>query len=144
MRNLEIRQYQRGDEELIEPVEEMFRLYRNHPDYKAEWDRQISPERTWTGLCDGVILCLGGVLKNGIVWVILDRNAANKKIAVMRLLREGFGLIKNCNGFITLTTYVKKDVNALEGIFARHFGFEVVAEKKFGDFTYLEYEWRKP
>lgn len=143
MRNIQVRSYQKGDEHLIEPVEEMSRLCRNHPDYQKKWDELVKPERTWTGLCDGIVLALGGVSSEGEVWVIVDKSATLHKIAIVRIVRQGFELVKNCNGFSELYSFIKKDVDSLEGIFARHLGFVVVDEMKFGDFTYLVYRYQK-
>lgn len=143
MRELDVRPYRAGDEWLITPVEEMSFLLRSHPQYGEKWREIVKPERTWTGVLNGCVTAMGGVTEEGMVWIMLDRYSIRHKIAIMRMLKKGFEKVKNYNGFTKFFTYVKKDVDTIEGAFARHFDFRVVREEKFGDFTYLVYEWQK-
>lgn len=144
IRNIEVRSYQWGDELLVEPVEEMSRLMRDNPDYREMWNKNVNPNRTWTGFCDGMCIALGGVSDRGFVWMILNRKTIDRKIAILRIVRQGFEIaLDYCRDIPSIWTLVKKDTNKTEGIFARHFGFKLAGEIEVSGIKFLRYEWPK-
>lgn len=139
---IRIRNYRAGDEWLITPVEEMSNILRGHSQYTELWRKRVNPKSTWTGERNSVVIALGGVLDNGVMWLMIDKYSTRYKKDLLRLIKQGFQKAVSYNGFQKFTTFVKKDVDKTEGIFARHFGFKVAKEQQFQGIDYLVYEWQ--
>ena len=88
--NVEIRQYEKGDELLIDetledrPVE--------NPDYWRIWRERVLPEYTWTMMVDDKVIAIGGFWPYGnqnesvIVWLTVAQNIL-AKLSLVRAIK---------------------------------------------------------
>lgn len=100
---IQIRNYREGDEKLFEPVEDVMNW---HPDYQKAWN-DVPKEWAWTGLSNGNVVVIGGILlledNCAITWLLIGKKRTTD---ILRILKKGFRLFDSYN-FDKWYAYVK-------------------------------------
>ena len=135
---IEIRMYEDGDYEAIDDCVEPFA---GHCDTSEM--NEIGVHFTVTE--DGKPIGTGGVVyitdDEGEVWLRLSKEFIAKPITMMRIVREGFGLVKECCGLRVVTAKVQEKFSEGKRLVER-FGFRSDGKliSVFG-FKYRIYKW---
>jgi len=118
---MKFRRYEYGDEKGLDPVESTLT---SHPEYQENWDRLVFPDWTWTGISEGRIVGVGGIIPNAgraFAWMMIDKGLDHRE--VIRALRMSIRLADSF-GF-ALWTYVRDGFEAGHR-FAKRFGLKRV------------------
>lgn len=93
---IKLRQYKHGDEKHFEPVEETMRW---HPDYQKAWDTTIKRKWTWTGISNGEVIGVGGIIllpeNSAYIWLQVGKH--KDKMDHFRLLKRAFEMVDKFN-----------------------------------------------